>query len=511
MEKIIRGSGFTVSERYLHQLSDRTFLKLWTYPNIFNDRNKAPRGDGKELCDLLVICGDDILIFSDKAIEWPDCDTLKLQWSRWYRRAIKNSVDQIRGAERWLRDYPDRIFLDSKCTRRLPIELPPTERRRVHGIAIVRGAYEACSRFFEGAEGSLTICSHIKGENHTDTTSQGWKPFAIGDVDPKGSFVHVFDETALDRVMSDMDTITDFIDYLHARATAIRNEDLALCPGESELLAYYMQTENPDDRPCFLKAVAKASGCDQVALWPGAYEDFVASAAYARKKKADAVSYLWDELVGQFVKHIMAGSSVSIFGDEPSASRAEPALRIMAREGRLRRRVLADGLAEVLRQASGRRENRYARIIMPGLNNGGGDSELAYVFMTLAHPESEMLEPDYRQVRASMLETYCYAVLQDNRRIKRVVGVAMDKPCGLQETSEDLLALEGVGARTYESPRPPHSMRAVRLDAPKRAWRSWSCGSARRQRGRPRPAGRSWCGRGASGRSGACGGRWRSR
>jgi hypothetical protein len=62
MEKIIRGSGFTVSERYLHQLSDRTFLKLWTYPNIFNDRNKAPRGDGKELCDLLVICGDDILI-----------------------------------------------------------------------------------------------------------------------------------------------------------------------------------------------------------------------------------------------------------------------------------------------------------------------------------------------------------------------------------------------------------------------------------------------------------------
>lgn len=441
MGKIIRSSGFTASERYLQQLSDRTFLKLWTYPNTFRDRNKAAGGDGKELCDLLVVCGDDVIIFSDKAIDWPDCDTLKLQWSRWYRRAVKKSVDQIRGAERWLRDYPDRVFLDAKCTRGLPVELPLIERRRVHGIAIVRGAYDACSRFFEGAEGSLTICSRIKGDKHTDTSDPDWRPFAIGDVDPEGPFVHVFDETALDRVMFEMDTITDFVDYLHARATAIRNEDLALCPGESELLAYYMQTESPADRPCFLKVISKAGGCDQVALWPGAYEDFVASGAYVRKKEADAVSYLWDELIGEFVEHIMAGSSVSIFGDSPSASRAEPALRIMARERRLRRRALAEGLAGALREASGRRENRYARIAMPGVNDGGGDRELAYVFMMLAHPEIEESEPNYRQVRVSMLETYCYAVLQDNRQIKRVVGIAMEKPDGSRGTSEDLLAV----------------------------------------------------------------------
>ncbi len=442
MEKIIRGSGFTASERYLHQLSDKTFLKLWTYPNTFNDRNKATDGDGKEFCDLLVVCGDDIIIFSDKAIEWPDCDTLKLQWSRWYRRAVKKSVDQIRGAERWLRDYPDRVFLDAKCTRGLPVKLPPMDRRRVHGIAIVRGAYDACSQFFEGAEGSLTICSKIKGDKHTDTSNPDWRPFAIGDVDPEGPFVHVFDETALDRVMLEMDTITDFVDYLHARAMAIRNEDLALCPGESELLAYYMQTDNLADRPCFLKTIAEAGGCDQVALWPGAYEDFVASGAYIRKKDADAVSYLWDELIGEFVKHIMAGSSLSIFGESPSASRAEPALRIRARERRLRRRVLADGLAGALREAVRHPENRYARIAMPGVNDGGEDRELAYVFMTLAYLESERSDPNYRQVRASMLETYCYAVLQDNRQLKRVVGIAMEKPDGSRGRSEDLLAVE---------------------------------------------------------------------
>ena len=58
------------------------------------------------------------------------------------------------------------------------------------------------------------------------------------------------------------------------------------------------------------------------------------------------------------------------------------------------------------------------------------------------HLESEKSDPNYRQVRASMLETYCYAVLQGNRQIKRVVGIAMDKPDGSRGRSEDLLAVE---------------------------------------------------------------------
>jgi hypothetical protein len=441
MDKIIRGSGFTASERYLQLLSDRTFLKLWTYPNTFSDRNKTGNGDGKEICDLLVVCGDDVIVFSDKSIEWPQGDSLAVSWSRWYRRAIGKSVHQIRGAERWLRDHPDRVFLDARCTQRLPVGLPPAGRRRVHGIAIVRGAHEACSRFFEGDEGALTIVTHLKGDAHTATSDPEWRPFALGDVDPGGPFVHVFDETALDLIMREMDTITDFVAYLQARAAAIRNEDLMLCPGEAELLAYYMQTEPPEDRPRFLRVMADAGGVDHVALWPGAYADFVASGKYARKKNADAASYLWDDVLSEFIKHIMAGSPISVWGDTPSTSRAEPALRIMARESRLRRRVLGEALAGALREAGRRAENRYARIAMPGQGDGA-DPDLAYVFMTLAHSDDHAQERGYRQVRASMLESYCYAVLQDNRHLRRVVGIATDKPGGPPGGSEDLLALE---------------------------------------------------------------------
>jgi hypothetical protein len=444
MEKIIRGSGFTASERYLNRLSDNTFLKLWTYPNTFSDRNKRTKGDGKEICDLLVVCGDDVLVFSDKSIQWPDGANTEVRWSRWYRRAVKKSVDQIRGAERWLRDFPDRVFLDAACTRRLPIELPPLERRRVHGIAIVRGAHDACSRHFEGDEGSLVILPRLKGDAHLDIGSPDWNPFAIGDVDPDGPFVHVFDETALDRVMVELDTVSDFSGYLAARAEAIRSEDLLFSPGEPDLLTYYMKTEDPRDRPYFLRVQAdRLGGRGQVIICPGAYEDFVASPDYAGKKKADERSYVWDRLIGEFVKHILAGSSAWVWGESPSASLAEPALRMMARENRLRRRVLGELLAGTLEQAARQPLDRFARVALPGKDSA--DVEVGYVFMTLAYFGDIKTDGDYtryRDIRLSMLHTYCYAVLCENRNVKRAVGIALDTPDRTPGCSEDLLVME---------------------------------------------------------------------
>src|SRR5208282_3010655 len=104
--------------RYLARLADVTFLELWSYPNTFRHKLSGPGATGKELADLLVICGEDIIIFSVKFIGWPSSDDVNLCWSRWYRRAVEKSVDQIRGAERWLRQFPSRVFLDAACTER---------------------------------------------------------------------------------------------------------------------------------------------------------------------------------------------------------------------------------------------------------------------------------------------------------------------------------------------------------------------------------------------------------
>jgi hypothetical protein len=60
MSAIVPGEGTTESERYLAKLADRTFLNLWSFPNVFIDKRSGAKGDGKELCALLVVCGDHV-------------------------------------------------------------------------------------------------------------------------------------------------------------------------------------------------------------------------------------------------------------------------------------------------------------------------------------------------------------------------------------------------------------------------------------------------------------------
>ena len=63
---ISRAGGITDSERYLKNLCDHTFLSLWSYPNAYRDQKGSSKGDGKELCDLLVVFENHVIIFSDK-------------------------------------------------------------------------------------------------------------------------------------------------------------------------------------------------------------------------------------------------------------------------------------------------------------------------------------------------------------------------------------------------------------------------------------------------------------
>lgn len=444
MKPIFRATGATESERYLATLADRTFLDLWSYPNTFSDRKIRGKGDGKELCDLLVVFGDDVIIFSDKSISWPPHEDIMISWVRWYKRAIEKSVDQIRGAERWLQKFPDRVFVDKSCTQRLPIELAPSDRRRVHGVAIALGADEACKKHFGGDDGSLLILSALTGNHHKDQNAPYHQPFAIGDVDPDGPFVHVFDRAALDLVMSELDTASDFVRYLSLRSDAIRGGRILAAHNEGDLLAFYLQNDDGEGRHTFEHQEATP---DTILSFGGAlFDEYTALPQYKAKKEADKVSYVWDQLITTFSKHVLAGTSVAIMDTEPSAALAERALRMMASEGRTMRRALSHSILDAYQKAEKLGQDRYARIVLPMA--GAADLECAYVFLLMGYPKNVHLEngyDQYRHVRASMLETYCYSVLHEHRNLKRAVGIAMDGSNKTSEGrggSEDLMAIE---------------------------------------------------------------------
>src|SRR5689334_2207219 len=111
---ITKQDGVTVAERYLSQLCTKSFLSLWSYPGIYRDQGVAGSGDGKEVCDFLCVFGNDIIIFSDKDCQFPSSGRLDVDWARWFRRAVQKSAEQVWGAERWIKSYPDRVFIDRR-------------------------------------------------------------------------------------------------------------------------------------------------------------------------------------------------------------------------------------------------------------------------------------------------------------------------------------------------------------------------------------------------------------
>jgi hypothetical protein len=137
---LFRARGLNASERILADMGDQVFLNLWSYPNLFYNKKQKDKGDGKELCDLLVVCGDDIIVFSDKAITYSSDKPVKTAWSRFYRKAIQASVDQINGADRIISQFPEKIFTDPACTQHLE---PPRVCRRLFGLSYA--AMAGCS------------------------------------------------------------------------------------------------------------------------------------------------------------------------------------------------------------------------------------------------------------------------------------------------------------------------------------------------------------------------------
>ena len=194
--------GVTESERLLSRLCRGSFLRFWSWPNVYRDQ-----GGPKELCDLLVIFGDHIIIFSDKHCQFPDTGDLHRDWKRWYKKAIRKAAKQAWGAERWIRSHPERIYIDDRCEAALPLDFPEISKATFHLVVVAHGAAARCKEHL-GGSGSLMFSSFAISDE---------TPFCVGPIDQSKTFVHVFDDGSLEILLQTLDTAPDFISYLEAK------------------------------------------------------------------------------------------------------------------------------------------------------------------------------------------------------------------------------------------------------------------------------------------------------
>lgn len=413
----IRADGVTPTERYLTRLARRSFLRLWSYPGLYRDQGVGKRGEGAELCDLLVVFERDVLIFSDKDCAFPDVEDVDVAWRRWYKRAILKSAQQTWGAERWLREHPQRVFVDRACQRPIPIALPDPAHARYHRIVIAHDT-TGRRRQLTGGSGSLLVNPSIRGEEHFLGQREGGHPFAVGFVDPERPYVHVFDDVSLDIVLGSLDTVTDFLWYLQRKEALLASGRLHGAFGEEDLLAFYLKHTNPSGDHDFVLP----DGATKVLLEEGHWADYVRRDGVRLKRRADKVSYSWDELIDHVSRDALAGTLRST--NHATVADQERGLRALAREPRIRRRLLARSLVERVTNPPPPGRASF-RTILPSFL---GDPHYVFVVIsprTGVEPGSAQFER-YRDHRRDLLGLYTTAAMGHFENAVGVVGIATE-------------------------------------------------------------------------------------
>jgi len=269
---IIKSTGVTPTERLLAELCERSFLKLWSYPNPFKD-------DGHELCDLLAVFENRVFIFFDREnelVESSDKDPLVL-WNRWKRNVIDAQIRTVHGAARYIKSGRA-VFVDNKCEVPFPINID-TEKMIVHKIIVAHGAKEACAKFSDAnVYGSLAIC-------YSENVCESPSPFMI-DIDKRNP-VHIFDSHNLPIILNELNTVADFSAYLDAKLNAITALDSLMYCGEEDLLAHYYLNFDELTKQHYIGT--KDTSVNGVMVGEGEWKDFVELDLYKNTKRADRV------------------------------------------------------------------------------------------------------------------------------------------------------------------------------------------------------------------------------
>jgi hypothetical protein len=412
---LTKSHGSTDAEIYLSSLCNNTFLSLWSYPNLFRDQGRTTssrvegKGDGKELCDLLVVFENHVLIFSDKKCAFSNKGDIQIDWSRWYKKAVRDAAKQIWGAERWINDFPEMIYLDQKCMQSFPLSFPSKERRVFHRIVVAHGISDVCKTHI-GGNGSMMICPQIIGD-----AAHCNNPFTIGKIDDRKGYIHVFDDISLEVVMKTLDTISDFVQYLTRKEELIQDGKLFRASGEDDLLAYYLQNIDNNGEHTFFPESNDNESIDAITIEEGIWDSFSKHPLRLAQIEANKVSYSWDNLIEKFIFHITTGTSYQM--SHPDIRSQEEVFRLLAKENRTRRRALAESLINFIDQIPA--NARATRIIPPFL---GGP---LYLFLLLPEFKKKSYD-EYRKIRARLLEDYLYIIKLDYPDAVDIIGLGTE-------------------------------------------------------------------------------------
>ncbi len=269
------------AENFVYELAQKSFLTDWCYPN--------PKWeDGTELCDLLIVFGETVIIWQVK--------NLKRQENGHYNKGeVDKNLRQLMGAKRRLFDLNDKMIL--KNPRRGNEEFDPKKIKEIYLVSALVG----------------------DGEHYFEFVKK-----------IKDKIVHVLDKNAMEIILNELDTVKDFIDYIKEKERFMSSETkVNILGGEEEFLAYYLMNE---------RSFKKMESADFSFIEEGCWAELTKRKDYLAKKKEDTISYLWDFLIDK--AHLSNDPNYEIVARE------------MATTSRFKRRYLSKAFIDAMQTSA---------------------------------------------------------------------------------------------------------------------------------------------------------------
>jgi hypothetical protein len=328
------------AEAVIHSLATKTFLTDWCYPNP-----KKP--DGKELCDLLVV-------FDDTALIWQIKD-LKVDGAGRYKKSeVEKNLRQLSGA--WRHMFDLRVPIRLENPRRGKELFNPDQVKTVHLISVLMGESEEPFPFFQVVKGKL---------------------------------IHVFTREFADLALSELDTVSDFCDYLRKKEAIDRNKRVAVMGGEENLLAKYLEN---------LHSFSWMDNFDNILIDDTVWHAFTRNPQFIAKKLEDQVSYGWDSVIDR--------------AHDGTSDHYERLARELARPDRFTRRVISKSFLEAYGEYMEKKPPIFRRMTAFG--------DTTYCFLLMEDGQQA------REERKALLQIMCFIARGIPPMNKRVIGVATE-------------------------------------------------------------------------------------
>lgn len=366
---------------------------MWSYQNPFYE-------EGKELCDVLVVFGDDVIIMSDKVIGYNEGKDVKIAWNRWYRKAVLASVAQLRGALNTIKRSPETIHLDARISSPFPLRFPDRDRARYHLIAVAHGSEEACIRHI--GVPSLRVDSRL---------IDGTELLSVGVHFPE--FVHVINRTTLDVLFECFDTTADLVKYLTTKEILLTEQHVRLT-GEEDLIGSYMRNRRPDGAaPLDLLCDVLDDGVRGVPA--GEWASLRTDQSFLQRKALLGPSYLIDRIIEQLASEYRAGRMLA--GQDEALAYHAAAFHVLAAEPRVARMLIGLAVVDVLHE----HPSTFWSTVVESADQSG----VLYLWLIYPHVPAEVSDEALEATIDHELEKYIFVAMGKFPESHTVLGVAM--------------------------------------------------------------------------------------